>query len=96
MVYVICHNIKILLRVIRLLYIYIYDSSGEIICVATQKLFSSYALSREASAALFVCRLVASSSFNNLMLEEDALLVILAMNQTHLFATCNLLLLFQI
>ena len=63
------------------------SSSGEIICAATQKLFSSDALSREVSAALLASRLATLSDFNNLILEGDALLVILTVNQPQLFAT---------
>ena len=65
----------------------ISNFSGEIICAATQKLFSSDALYGEASATLLASRLATLSGFNNFMLEGDALLVILAVNQPHLFAT---------
>jgi hypothetical protein len=41
----------------------------------------------KASAALLASRFAASSSFSNFMLERDALLVILTVNQLHLFAT---------
>ena len=75
----ICGNFAVTAAVIS-------DSSEEIICAATEKLFSSYALSRKASTALLGFRLATSSGFNNLMLEEDALLVILAMNKLHIFA----------
>jgi hypothetical protein len=63
------------------------DSSREIIFAVTQKLFSSDVLSGEASAALLVSRLAAISGFSNFTLEGDALLVILAVNKPHLFAT---------
>ena len=65
----------------------ISNSFGEIICATSQKLFSSDALSGEAFAVLLTSRLTASSGFNNLILEGDALLVILAVNHPHLFAS---------
>jgi hypothetical protein len=63
------------------------DHLGEIIYARTQKLFSSDVLLGEASAALLASRLAASSGFSNFTLEGDALLVILAVNKPHLFAT---------
>jgi hypothetical protein len=63
------------------------DHLGEIIYARTQKLFSFDVLSGEASAALLASHLAASLGFSNFTLEGDALLVILAVNKPHLFAT---------
>jgi hypothetical protein len=42
--------------------------------------------SGEASAILLVSRLASSSSFSNFLLERNALLVILVVNQPHFFS----------
>jgi hypothetical protein len=65
----------------------ISDTAGNIILAATQKLHSTDVLLGEASAALLTTRLAASTGYGCFALEGDALLVILAVNQPHLFST---------
>jgi hypothetical protein len=52
----------------------------------TQKLFVSDVLKSEAFAVLLATRLTAFMGNGDFMLERDALLVILAVNQLHLFS----------
>jgi hypothetical protein len=63
------------------------DSSGEIFAAATLKLHSSDVLLGEASAALLATRLARSSGLDVFLLEGDALLVSLAINQPALFSS---------
>jgi hypothetical protein len=65
----------------------ISDELGNIILAATKKLFSTDALSGEASAALLATQLALSSGGNHFHLEGDALLVILAVNSPVLFSS---------
>jgi hypothetical protein len=71
----------------------ISNSDGEIILAVTQKLSNTNALIGEAYAALLITRLVASIGIENFLLEGDAFLVILAVNQPNIFlflAFCSL------
>jgi len=65
----------------------ISNSDGEIILAATQKLSITDALAGEAFAALLTSRLATSVGLENFLLEGDALLVILAVNQPYLFSS---------
>ncbi|XP_059436361.1 uncharacterized protein LOC132169326 [Corylus avellana] len=65
----------------------ISDDMRNIISVATQKLNSTDVLQGEASVALLAARLVVSSGCDKLMLEGDALLVVLAINNPSLFSS---------
>jgi hypothetical protein len=70
----------------------ITDSKGQIITTASLKLSSSDALIGEASAVLLATRLALSVGVSSLFLEGDALLVILAIDQSSLFSSFGLLL----
>jgi hypothetical protein len=65
----------------------ISDENGNIILAFTQKLSYSDALLGEASAAHLTSQLATSSGCGNLFLEGDALLVILAISNPHLFSS---------
>lgn len=65
----------------------ISDENGNIILAFTQKLSYSDALLGEASTALLTSQLATSSGCGNLFLEGDALLIILAINNPHLFSS---------
>jgi hypothetical protein len=65
----------------------ISNSSGDIILAVTQKLNVFDVLIGETSAAFLATWLAASMGTGDFLLEEDALLVILAVNQPHLFST---------
>jgi hypothetical protein len=65
----------------------ISNSDGEIILAATQKLSITDALIGEASADLLTTRLATFIGLGNFLLEGDALLVILAVNQPHIFSS---------
>ena len=64
----------------------ISNSSGDIILAATQRLSSIDVLMGEASAALLTSRLAASTSAIHFLLEGDALLVTLVVNQPSTFS----------
>jgi hypothetical protein len=64
----------------------ISDDMGNIIGAATQKLISIDVLQGEASAALLAARLAVFSRCDKLMLEDDALLVVLAINNPSFFS----------
>jgi hypothetical protein len=59
----------------------------KIILAVTQKLYVSNVLIGEVSTTLLVTRLAASTGIGDFMLEGDALLVIVAVNQPHLFSS---------
>jgi hypothetical protein len=65
----------------------ISNSLGEIILAMTQKLSVYDILIGEASTALLATRLTASMGIGDFMLEGDAFLVILTVNQPHLFSS---------
>ncbi|XP_059436414.1 disease resistance protein RPM1-like [Corylus avellana] len=65
----------------------IMDCSGNIVLAATQKLHSSDVLLGGAAVALLATHLASTSGFRCFDLERDVLLVILAVNQPHLFSS---------
>ena len=65
----------------------ISNSFGDIILAATQRLSSTDVLMGEAFAALLTSLLVASASATHFLLEGDALLVTLAVNQPSTFSS---------
>ena len=67
----------------------ISDERGDIVGAATQKLHCTDALQGEALAALLASRLAASLSCILVVLEGDALLVVLAINNSSLFSSWN-------
>jgi hypothetical protein len=72
----------------------ISDTSGAIIFAATSKLLGTDALMGEAAAALLASRLALSSDLDNISIEGDSFLVILALNSPSLFSSwnfCNLI-----
>jgi hypothetical protein len=72
----------------------ISNSSGSIILVATQHLYSSDVLLGEASAALLAIQCAATLGYVDIILEGDSLLVILALNSPTSFASwcfCNII-----
>jgi hypothetical protein len=75
----ICENFAVAVAVIC-------DSSGEVILAATKRLSSTDVLMGEASTALLSSQLAASVGVRHFLLEGDAFLVILAVNQPPLFS----------
>jgi hypothetical protein len=65
----------------------ISDDMGNIIGATTQKLIYTDVLQGEASTALLVARLAVFSRCDKRMLEGDALLVVLAINNPSLFSS---------
>jgi hypothetical protein len=63
------------------------DDSGNIIAAASQKLVSRDVLQGEAAAALLAVRLAVFSGCEQLLLEGDALLIVLAINNPSLFSS---------
>jgi hypothetical protein len=70
----------------------INNFSGEIILSVTQKLSISNVLIYEVFVALFATQLATSTSIGDFMLEGDALLVILVVNQSYFFFLLDILL----
>lgn len=64
-----------------------YDSRHSPLYCISRRLIPMLCQTLKASAPLLASRFAASSGFSNFMFEGDALLVILAVNQPHLFAT---------
>jgi hypothetical protein len=79
----ICDNFDVATAVIS-------NSLGEIILAMTQKLSVSDILIGEAFAVLLATRLAASTGTEHFTLEGNALLVILVVNQPHLFSSWHL------
>jgi hypothetical protein len=67
----------------------ISDASENIILATTQKFHSTNVLSSGTSTTLLVTRLTAPNGYDCFALEGDAFLMILAVNQSHLFSTCQ-------
>jgi hypothetical protein len=65
------------------------DDQRNIFAAATQRLFSTDVLQGEAAAALLAVRLAVSSGCDHLLLEGDALLVVLAIKNPSLFSSWN-------
>jgi hypothetical protein len=65
----------------------ISDSYGEVVLAATKRLLSTDVLVGEAAAALLSTRLAASAGVGHFLLEGDALLVILVVNQPLVFSS---------
>jgi hypothetical protein len=65
------------------------DEKGDILSAATQNLHGTDALQGEAHAALLAIRLADSMGCRLVVLEGDALLVILAINNPPLFSSWN-------
>jgi hypothetical protein len=63
------------------------DENGTIFAAATQKLVSTDVLQGEAHAALLVVRLATSMGLGLILVEGDALLVILVINSHALFSS---------
>jgi hypothetical protein len=63
------------------------DEFGNIIAAASKKLVSTDVMQKEAAATLLAVRLAAFSRCDHLLLEGDALLVVLAINNPPLFSS---------